>query len=128
MSACGLQDTPTGVLSLLRPTPHRHRRRENLDNHYDWNYTPKLLLSLIVTMHYAVARNCRKCAFPGRPNVSPNRPGEGLPGPVRLTSRLAVAAPIVVSKGLRSRRGRPCFPRRRDSGSGALPAQKVFVR
>src|SRR6185503_19271384 len=128
MSACGLQDTPTGVLSFFRPTPHRHSRREKLDNHYDWNYTPKLPLSLIVTMHYAVARNCRRCAFPGRPNVSPNRRDEGPPGTVRLTSRLAAAAPIVVSKGLRSHRGRPCFPGRRDSGFGALPAQKAFAR
>src|SRR6185437_9673646 len=99
MSACGLQDTPTGVLSFFRPTPHRHHRREKLDNHYGWNYTPKLPLSLIVTMHYAVARNCRKCAFPGRPNVSPNRPGEGRLRPVRPTPRPATATPIVVSKG-----------------------------
>src|SRR5258708_30162692 len=98
MSACGLQDTPTGVLSFFRPTPHRHRRRGKLDNDYDWNYTPKLLLSLIVTMQYAVARNCRKCAFPGRPNVCPNRASDGLLGPVRLTYRLTVPAPILLSK------------------------------
>src|SRR5258705_10153651 len=103
MSGCGLQDTPTGVLSFFRPTPHRHRRREKLDNHYGLNYTPKLPLSLIVTMHYAVVRNCRKCAFPRRPNVYPNHPGEVPPGPVRLTPPPAAPTPIVASKGLHSR-------------------------
>src|SRR6185436_20007833 len=102
MSGCGLQDTPTGVLSFFRPTPRRHRRREKLDNHYGLNYTLKLPLSLIVTMHYAVVLNCRKCAFPGRPNVFPNRPGEVPRGPGQLTPRPAAATPIVASKGLRS--------------------------
>src|SRR6185295_3088638 len=128
MFECGPQDTPTGVLSFFHPTPRRHRRREKSDNHYGWNYTLKLPLSLIVTMHYAAARNCRKCAFPGPPNVCPGRRGEAPPAPGRPTLPPAAATPIVASKGLRSRLGRPCFPATRDNEFEAPPAQREFVR
>ena len=127
MSGYGLQDTPTDFLSFFHPTPRRHRRREKLDNHYGWNYTLKLPLSLIVTMHYAAVRNCRKCAFPGRPNVCPSRPGEARPGPVRLTLLPATATPIVVSKGLRSYRDHPCFPTMRRNESEVPPARRAFA-
>src|SRR5882724_5098294 len=78
MSECGLQDTPKDVLSFFHPTQRRHHRPGKEDNHYARNYTLKLPLSLIVTMHYAVARNCRKRAFPGPQNECQGRLGGDL--------------------------------------------------
>src|SRR6185503_3178076 len=128
MSGYGLQDTPTGVLSSFHPTPRRHRRPEKLDNHYDWNYTPKLPLSLIVTRHYAVVRNFHKCAFPGPPNGCLSHPGEVPPGPVRPTLLPATATPIVAAKGLRSHPDHPCFPAMKGNESEAPPTQKACAR
>src|SRR6476620_3239252 len=128
MSACGLQDTPTGVLSFFHPTPRRHRRPEKLDNRYDWNYTLKLPLSLIVTMHYAAVRNCRKCAFPGLPKVFPGRRGEDRPAPARLKAPPATATPIVAAKEIRSPASHPCFQLMKRNEYGAPPAQKAFVQ
>src|SRR6267378_1364548 len=128
MSECGLQDTPIDVLSFFHPTPHRRRRPGKLDNHCGWNYTLKLPLSLIVTMHYAAARNCRRCGFPGPPNVCPGRLDGARRGTVPQTLLRVDVTPIVASKGLRSHRGCPCFPAMRRSESEVPPARRVFVR
>src|SRR5688572_18785648 len=102
MSECGLQDTPKDVLSFFRLTRHRHRRRGKADNRYARNYTLKLPLSLIVTMHYAVVRNSHKPAFHGLPDRCQDRPGEALPGLDRPLLPPAAEAQAVLSKGLRN--------------------------
>src|SRR5437016_7620479 len=89
MSGCGPQDTPTDALSFFRPTPHQRRRPGKADNHHARNYTLKLPLSLIVTMHYAAARNSHKPSFPGLPSEWQGRLGAALPGLARRQPLLA---------------------------------------
>src|SRR5882724_3115655 len=128
MSECGLQDTPRDDLSFFHPTPRRHRRPGKEDNHYARNYTLKLPLSPIVTMHYAAVRNCRKRAVPGLQNECQGRLGGD---PLRLARPPllpAAGAVSVLSKGLRSHSGRPCLRVTTSSESEALRAQTVFAR
>src|SRR6185295_20006292 len=99
MSECGLQHIPKDVLSFFHLTPHRRRRPEKGDNHHAGNYTLKLPLSLIVTMHYAAVRNCRRPAFPGLPNEWQDRPGAALSRLARPRLRPGLATQGVLAKG-----------------------------
>src|SRR6266542_1677260 len=128
MSECGLQDIPKDVLSFFHPTPHRHRQPGKADNRHARNYTLKLPLSLIVTMHYAAARNCRKRAFPGLPDECQDRLGAALLRPARPPLLPAAATASVVSKGLRNHSGCLCFPARKNSESEARPAQTMSAQ
>src|SRR6266850_2586895 len=123
MSECGLQDTPKDVLSFFHPTPHRHHRPGKLDNHCDRNYTLKLPLSLIVTMHYAVDRNCRKRAFPGLPDECSNRHDGDLltTGPPPLLIAGEVANGLL--KGLRNRQAHLSLRAMKHTESVVPPAQ-----
>src|SRR5882672_12109530 len=128
MFECGLQDTPIDVLSFFHPTPHRHRRRGKVDNHCDRNYTLKLPLSLIVTMHYAAGQSFRKPAFPGPLNECSSRPDGARPAPGQPPLLIAHAAVNALSKGLRSHQVRPFLPTTRRNESGVLPIQRGWVR
>src|SRR6266446_3654841 len=120
MSECGPQDTPTDALSFFRPTPHQRRRPGKGDSHHARNYTLKLPLSLIVTMHYAAARNSHKPSFPGLPNESQDRLGAALPGRARTLPLLAGGTAIALSKALRNHSDRLCFQAMKSSESGSL--------
>src|ERR1700687_973496 len=128
MFECGLQDTPKDVLSFFHPTPHRHRRRGKVDNHCDRNYTLKSPLSLIVTMHYAAGRSCRKSSFPAPLNECSGRPDGARPAPCRPPLLIAHVAVNGLSKGLRSHQAHPFLPTTRRNESAALPAQTEWVR
>src|SRR6266850_85636 len=128
MFECGLQDTPKDVLSFFHPTPHRHRRRGKVDNHCDRNYTLKLPLSLIVTMHYAAGRSFRKPAFPGPLNECSSRPDGARPAPGRPPLLIAHEAVNVLSKGLRNHQVHPFLPTRRRNEFAVLTAQTEWVR
>src|SRR5712664_3640994 len=128
MFECGLQDTPKDFLSFFHPTPHRHRRRGKVDNHCDRNYTLKLPLSLIVTMHYAAGRSFRKPAFPALLNECSSRPDGARPAPGRPPLLIAHEAVNGLSKGLRSHQAHPFLPTTRRSESAVLPAQTEWAR
>src|SRR5439155_21173441 len=128
MSACGLQDTPRDVLSFFHPTPRRRRQPEKVDNHHARNYTLKLPLSLIITMHYAAARNCRKRAFPGLPNECRGRLGGVRPGPAKPPLPPGAGPSCFPAKELRNHPGRPCLRRTRRNEVEGLQSQAIFAR
>src|SRR6266542_5360418 len=128
MSECGPQGTPKDVLSFFHPTQRRRRRPKKVDNHHGRNYTLKLLLSLIVTMHYAAVRNCRKRAFHGLPKRWQDRLGVAPPGPAPRPSQFSPGAVTVLSKGLRNHSSCPCSRATRSNEFEALPAQRGSVQ
>src|SRR6266576_106803 len=128
MFECGLQDTPKDVLSFFHPAPHRHRRRGKVDNHHDRNYTLKLPLSLIVTMHYAADLSFRRPAFPGPLNECSNRLDEARPGLGQRPLLIARGAVNGLSKGLRSHQSRPFLPGTRRNEFAVLLLQTESVR
>src|ERR1700694_5609962 len=128
MFECGLHGTSKEVLSFFHPTPHRHRRRGKVDNHCDLNYTLKLLLSLIVTMHYAAGRSFRRPAFPGPLNECSGHHDGGRPAPDQLPLLIAHVVVNVLSEGLRSHPFHPFLPTTTRSESAVLPAQTKWVR
>src|SRR2546421_6820460 len=128
MSECGLQDTPKDDLSFFDPTLRRHHRQEKVDNHHARNYTLKLPLSPIVTMHYAAALSCRKRGFRGPPNECPSRPDEARPGLGRRRLLTAVGVAGAFLKALRSHPDCPCPQAMKSNVSGALWAQIAFAR
>src|SRR6185295_16213688 len=103
MSAYDLQDTPAAVLSFFRLTPRPRRQPGKAGIHCGRNYTLKLPLSLIITMHYAAARNCRKRGFRDLPGGCPNRLGVDRLTPGRPTPQPAAGAVDVRRAGLHSR-------------------------
>src|ERR1044072_9312149 len=105
-----LQEIPIDVLCAFRPVPRRRRQRGKQGNPDARNYTPKSLLSLIVTMRYAFAGTCRQRAFPGPPNEAPGRLDAVRLASVQQLIRRGVVAVNALSKGLRSYSIRPCFP------------------
>src|SRR2546425_4735091 len=128
MSECDLQDTPKDFLSFFHPAPHRHRRRGKVDNHCGWNYTLKLPLSLIVTMHYAAGRSFRKPAFPALLNECSSRRDGARPTPGQPPLLIAHEVANGLAKGFRSRQDHPFLPTTRRSKSAVLPAQTEWVR
>src|ERR1044072_5998632 len=128
MSAYDLQDTPAAVLSFFRLTPRPRRQPGKAGNHCGRNYTLKLPLSLIITMHYAAVRNCRKRGFRGLPGGCPNRPGADRLTPGRPTLLPAAGALDVRPEELRSHRGRPWFPEMKRSEFVVQQARRNWVQ
>src|SRR6266540_387689 len=128
MSEYGLQGTPKDVLSFFHPTQRRRPLPKKLVNQHARNYTLKLLLSLIVTMHYAAVRNCRKRAFHGLPKRWQDRLGVAPPGRAPRPSPFSSEAVTVLSKGLRNHSSRPCSRATRSNEFEALPAQRGSVQ